>query len=115
MGSGKAQGRSNPITGRGGLRFAAADRQGLQRTQLASLGSGSGVILLKTRSQSGCSLPTPSGDADFSIRRMKMSRRWTAAPTGTTVQRGETRAGEALTRASMRTLWPLTIQTQCFA
>lgn len=118
-GRGQRRGRrSTLITGRGGLRFARADRQERQRTQLASLGSGSGVILLKTRSQSGCSPPSPPsqyGDADFSIQRMKMSRRWTAAPTGTTVQRGETRAGEALTRASMRALWPLTIQTQCFA
>lgn len=57
----------------------------------------------------------PSGDADFAIQRMEMSRRWTAGPTGTTVQRGETQSGETLTRASMRALWPLTIQTQCFA
>lgn len=59
-GRGQRRGRrSTLITGRGGLRFARADRQERQRTQLASLGSGSGVILLKTRSQPGCSLPPP--------------------------------------------------------
>lgn len=46
------------------------------------------------------------------MERMKMSRRWTATPTGTTVQRGQTRAGEALTRAAVHTLWLLTIQTR---
>lgn len=60
------------------------------RTELTSLGSFSQTILLKTRSQSGVQT-SPSGSADSVVPRMKMSCRWTACPSGTTVQRKKTR------------------------